>query len=166
MAMISRSCSAILVLLTACGGSAPSTKTDGTSASSGAALAIVELKFFVGDKMGMRLHTDGRLETIVSEGSGESWQDVATLSPDGTVTGKDGKTGRLQPDGTFAGSNGEVAHFKLDGDALVVGDQRITIRDDGTVAGAPEKLAKLRIEGATATQSRRTALLILGLLLS
>jgi hypothetical protein len=161
------------VLVAACGGgSKPAPKTPDTTApatsASGSMLTLAELKFY--DKQGMRMqiHADGKIEMEAKqEGQPAAWTQVGTIGTDGSVTSKDGKAGQLQADGTFKTAEGQDAGFKLDGDTLEMGGKKVTLdaKGDLLVDGAPLPDKDLRIEGATDEKSRRTALLVVGLLM-
>jgi hypothetical protein len=156
-----------VLALAACGGAKPKT-TDPTTTTppADAVLAIGELKFYAGDKLGMHLHADGKLEAAT--GADDKLEEVALVKTDGTITAG-GKTARFGADGSLSGPNGETAPFKLDGATLVAGDKRVTIDDKGNVLinGAVDKDAKaLRIEGATSAPLQRTALVLLALMMT
>lgn len=165
----------VFALLVACGGSkpAPVTSTEPTIpnanmvAPADAVLAIADLKFYMGDQMGLHLHGDGRLEAQAMSNGVSGWHDVATFKPDGTITTPDGKVGgQVQADGSLKSATGEVAPFKLDGEALVVADKRVTIDDKGVfVMDGKMPQPALRVEGATDAKTRRTALLIMALVM-
>jgi hypothetical protein len=156
--------------LAACGGHSPPTKSPTASTpTSGSALAIHDLNFFFKDELDMRLHADGRIEILTTHSEGgksteKTWEDLGVLHADGTLTVKDGKTGALQADGSFKGPEGQSS-FKLTGEELVMADKHFTIDAHGALLldGKPGDLP-LRVEGASDPASRRTALLLIGLL--
>ncbi len=156
---------AMIVLVVACGGAKPAaTPTEPTPAEA-PVLAITDLKFFEGDKMGMELHEDGRLELVVaSEGAQPVKQVIATLEADGSMTAKDGKVAHFHADGTLEGPDGKLAPLKFDGDALVVDGKRVTIDDQGAIS-IDSTASPLRIEGAHDRNAKRTALLLSALIL-
>jgi hypothetical protein len=131
-------------------------------------LAITELKFYEGDKLGMELHPDGSLRVLDKKNGVESWKTLGTLAADGSVKpivpAKPG--GKLGADGTFTSPSGQVAPFKVEADALVIGDKKLTLGADGVFAmnGATAN-PPVRVEGATDAKSRKTALFVLGIVM-
>jgi hypothetical protein len=161
------------VALAACGGHKPTTATDTTAKTTDKTTAVVELaelQFFSGDELGMKLHLNGHLEVknMHSEAgkTTEAWQDVGSIGADGTLT-HDGKThGMFKADGTFATADGKTLPFKLDADTLVAGDKKITLDDKGVLQGGNPMPKPMRVEGATTPGLRRTALLVLALMMT
>lgn len=163
----------VTIAMAACGGSAPPPAAPAPTApvaapnTAGAtSLTITELKFYDGDQLGVQLHANGKLEVKMARAekgkpAQESWIALAQLSPDGKVTHDGQAIGELQPDGTFI-ADGKPQPFKLDGDALVVGDKRITLDEHGVLQGGTS--GHMRVEGLTDAGSRRTALFVLALL--
>ncbi len=170
----------LIALLASCGGGKASTKTDTTAATApggakaGAMLGIADLKFYEGDKLGAHLLADGSFQVE----QGGQWTTVGTITADGKIIGKDGKGGQLQPDGTLKATDPKVQDdpgFKLDADTLVVQGEkgephRVTLDDKGMVVidGKPEPSDKraLRVVGATDVGTRRTALLVIGMMVT
>jgi hypothetical protein len=156
---------AMIVLVVACGGGKPAATPTNPPPAAAPVLAITDLKFFEGDKMGMELHEDGRLELVVAgAGAQPTKQVIATLEADGSMTAKDGKVAHFHPDGTLEGPDGKLAPLKFDGDALVVDGKRVTIDDKGAIS-IDSTASPLRIEGAHDRNARRTALLLSALIL-
>jgi hypothetical protein len=156
---------AALLAFVACGGSKPATDTTPKPAAD-ALLAIGELKFYDGDKLGVHLFPDGRLQVLANKNGAETWQDIATVKADGTITGPKGESAHVNADGTITGPKGEVAQFKLDGAALVAGDKRLTIDDKGVfLLNGKTDGPQLRVEGASDAKLQRTALVIVGMLM-
>lgn len=167
-----------LFVLIGCGGSKPTATTAPATtaattapqaAAPSAVLTIVELAFYDGDDLGMKLAADGTVTAKATRneaGKPESvtWRPVVKLASDGTVTAHDQLIGQLKPDGTFEKAGGGAAPFHLEGTALVAGDRRITIDDKGTLVGVMQRERPARVEGAKDDGSRRTALLLLGVL--
>ncbi|HUJ61617.1 MAG TPA: hypothetical protein VLX92_24095 [Kofleriaceae bacterium] len=154
------------------GGAAASAGSAG-SASAGSASApaapVPELKFYEGDNMGLHVARDGKLEIEnIEAGKPKTWKTVGTMKADGTVVADDGSYGNLLPDGTFKMSTGQSAPFQISGDALIIQGKKITIDDKGNVLldGATPPGGAMRVEGVVDAQSRRLALLVLGLLVS
>jgi len=142
----------------------PPTPAPAPVAKAATGVELGELKFFTGDDLGMQLHANGHLEVRVQDAS---WQDVGSLTPDGTIHAPDGSPhGRITPDGAFVAPSGKVAPFKLDGDVLVQGDKRLSIDAKGEVQGGNTMLAPMRVDGATTPGLKRTALVVLALLMS
>ncbi len=156
---------AIIVLVVACSGGKPVAAPVAPTPVETPVLAITDLKFLEGNQMGMELHEDGRLELVVAgEGAQPMKQVIATLEPDGSMTGKDGKVAHFHADGSLEGPDGKLAPLKFDGEVLVVDGKRVTIDDKGTVS-VDGAASPLRIEGAHDRNARRTALLLSALVL-
>ncbi len=165
-------------LLAACGGGPKPAPAEPTPAPAAAPAAptgpweLGELKFYQGDELGMQLHANGHLEVKLVHGEPgkppeERWQDVGAVSPDGTVTAIDGKKhAEIKPDGSVVTQDGATAPFHLEGDTLVVADKKITIDDKGILQGGNDMGKPMRIEGATTPGLKRTALVVLALILS
>jgi hypothetical protein len=169
----------VAIALAACGGGnkpvAPApepTVPVAAAAPAAGALELGELKFFAGDDLGMQMHANGHFEVKVGKTepgkpAETAWQDVGSLGADGSISSSDGaKHGQVKPDGSFVGPDGQVAPFKLDGEALVVADKKITIDDKGILQGGNDMGKPMRIEGATTPGLKRTALVLLALLMS
>jgi len=163
-----------MLAFAACGGKTkPTTTTDvaNTDLKAAAVVELAELKFFEGDDLGMKLHSDGHLEVKGMKSGGgqpatESWQDVGSIGADGTLT-HDGKVhGTFKPDGSFVTADGKTLPFKLDGDTLTADDKKITLDDKGVLQGGNPMPKPMRVEGASTPGLRRTALLVLALMLS
>jgi hypothetical protein len=170
---------ALVVLVAACGGSPKSTSTptatagsDAPAATASAApglLGIVELKFFDEDnKLGMHLHPDGKLETLVKHSGGgkptsEDWKQLAVFSADGTISVNDQEVAQLQADGTLKSADGRVAPFKIDGATLVAGGKKLAFDDKGQLTLDGEPVKEIRVEGITELNTKRTALLIVAM---
>ena len=168
----------VAILLAACGGGnkpvapAPAPAAAPVAAAPAGTLELGELKFYAGDELGMQMHANGHFEVKTSHAepgkpAETAWQDVGSIGADGTISSHDGAThGQVKPDGSFVGPEGQVAPFKLDGDALVVADKKITIDDKGILQGGNDMDKPMRIEGATTPGLKRTALVILALLMT
>jgi hypothetical protein len=168
----------VAIALAACGGgnkpvapvAAPPAVPVAAAAPAGS-IELGELKFYAGDDLGMQIHANGHFEVRVSKAdpgkpAETSWQDVGSIAADGTISSSDGaKHGQVKPDGSFVGPEGQVAPFKLDGEALVVADKKITIDDKGILQGGNDMGKPMRIEGATTPGLKRTALIVLALLM-
>jgi hypothetical protein len=165
--------------LAACGGgnkpAATSTTTPApeTTTAQAGGIELGELKFYEGDDLGMQLHANGHLEVKVShseEGkpAEEKWMDVGVIGADGSVSDSEGnKHGTIDADGSFKSPDGQTAPFHLEGETLVVGDKKITIDDKGILQGGNDSAGKpMRIEGATTPGRKRTALVLLALLMA
>lgn len=163
--------------LAACGGGhkpAPAEPTPTPSAAPAPTgpWELGELKFYQGDELGMQLHANGHLEVKLVHGEPgkppeERWQDVGAVSPDGTVTAIDGKKhAEIKPDGSVVTQDGTTAPFHLEGETLVVSDKKITIDDKGILQGGNDMGKPMRIEGATTPGLKRTALVVLALIMS
>lgn len=164
----------LVALLVACGGSPqpattptpPPPARDAAVAPEVTGLSVVELKFFNGDMPKLVLHADGKLETntAVKPHAKAQWIAMAQVTADGKIAHEGQPIGELKPDGTFVTPDGKVAPFKLEGDVLVLADKRVSLGDNGSLQGVDGSSAKLRVEGATDLGSRRTALLLLALM--
>ena len=164
--------------LAACGGGtkpAPAEPTPTTAAAPAAPTGpweLGELKFYQGDELGMQMHANGHLEVKLvhaepGKATVEKWQDVGALSADGTITALDGKKhAEVKPDGSIVSQDGQTAPFHLEGETLVVGDKKISIDDKGILQGGNDMGKPMRIEGATTPGLRRTALVVLALIMA
>ncbi|HSN25902.1 MAG TPA: hypothetical protein VLT45_06435 [Kofleriaceae bacterium] len=163
--------------LAACGGGhkpapAEPTATPAAAPAPTGPWELGELKFYQGDELGMQLHANGHLEVKLVHGEPgkppeERWQDVGAVSPDGTVTAIDGKKhAEIKPDGSVVTQDGGTAPFHLEGETLVVADKKITIDDKGILQGGNDMGKPMRIEGATTPGLKRTALVVLALIMS
>jgi hypothetical protein len=168
----------VAIALAACGGGnkpvapvAPPPAVPVAAAAPAGSIELGELKFYAGDDLGMQIHANGHFEVRVSKAEAgkpaeTTWQDVGSIGADGTISSSDGaKHGQVKPDGSFVGPEGQVAPFKLDGEALVVADRKITIDDKGILQGGNDMGKPMRIEGATTPGLKRTALIVLALLM-
>ena len=170
-----------IVLLAACGGSSskPAT-TASTTAPSTTEMApghapVVELaalSFYEGDELGMKLQPDGHLQVKQKSSEAgkpvtEKWLDVASLAADGTLTTEGGKVnGALHADGSFVTADGKTLPFKLEGDTLIAKDQHITVDAKGMLQGGNPMPKPMRVDGASTPGLRRTALLVLALIMT
>jgi hypothetical protein len=164
-------------VLAACGGGHKPAPAEPTPTPAAAPMPtgpweLGELKFYQGDEMGMQLHANGHLEVKLVHGEPgkppvERWQDVGALTPDGTVTAIDGKKhAEIKPDGSVVTQDGATAPFHLEGETLVVADKKITIDDKGILQGGNDMGKPMRIEGATTPGLKRTALVVLALIMA
>jgi hypothetical protein len=164
--------------LAACGGGNKPVATsttpapEATTAPAGG-IELAELKFYEGDDLGMQLHADGHLQVKVShseEGkpAEEKWMDVGVIGADGSVSDAEGtKHGTIGADGSFKSPDGQAAPFHLEGETLVIGDKKLTIDDQGILQGGNNDTGKpMRVEGATTAGRKRTALVLLAILLA
>ncbi len=177
----------LLVMLLACGGgkSTPPAYPDPDPAGSasapkpavaGSALALGELKFYQDNVLMMALHADGTLEAIDQYTAQPGMKKLATLTSDGKITLDNGGVFVVKPDGTVVQGDGSQRNndgpnpsYTIDGDALVVAGQRIRIDDHGklvTDGGPVEANKELRIEGANDPGTKRTALVLIGIVLN
>jgi hypothetical protein len=154
----------------ACGGSkATTTTTANVAANASGGIALKELSFYEGNDLGMKLHADGMVEvkgkhSASGQPTTETWQHIAQLTTDGKVLHDGVVGGQLKADGTFEMSNGKPAAFHIEGAALVIGDKKVTIDDKGQLQGGNADAKPMRVDGVTDDASRRTALLMLGLM--
>ncbi len=174
----------IIMTLAACGpvypkgnGTGP-TLGSGAGSGSGSAVvtqpsapgvfALAELKFYLGDDLGLQLHADGQIEENRADpGKPPQWAPLGKITNDGRLVMPDGnQVGAWQSDGTFKSQKGETAPFKFDGEALVVDGKSLTIDPQGILRGGSETEKVLRVEGATDAGSRRAALFVLALAFS
>lgn len=163
--------------LAACGGgnkpaATTTTPAPETTTAPAGGIELAELKFYEGDDLGMQLHADGHLQVKMShseEGkpAEEKWMDVGVIGADGSVSDAEGnKHGTIGADGSFKSPDGQTAPFHLEGETLVVGDKKITIDDKGILQGGNDMGKPMRIEGATTPGLKRTALVLLALLMA
>ena len=177
---------AALVFLVACGPMIPPPKggpTGGSgsdvAAGSGSAapntnpgfpgvFAFSEMKFFLGDDLGLQLHADGVMEENAADpGQPVKWSPMGKLTTDGRLLAPNGtELGGVQPDGSFKSSHGEVAPFKFSGESLVIADKTLSIDAQGVFRGGGEGEKPLRVEGTTDPGTRRAALFMLALAFS
>ena len=160
---------AILVFAAACGSSSPAPvdpATAGSAAPTAVAaqaagvLGIAEITVKESGKDMMAVHANGDVQ--INDTSG--WKTIGKLETNGKLTTADGKTGQLGPDGVFTTPEGP-APFKIDGAALVAGNTRITI-ENGKIVGGDDAAKSVDIVGANDDATKRTTLLLLGLLLT
>ncbi len=170
----------VAIVLAACGGgnkpaatqTAPLPTATATAAASTGTVELGELKFFEGDEMGMQLHANGHLEVKMTHSEAgkppqDSWQEVGAIAADGSVTGPDGKKhAEIKADGSMVSPDGQTAPFHLEGETLVIADKKITIDDKGILQGGNDGGKPVRIEGATTPGLKRTALVLLALLMA
>ncbi|HEX4452021.1 MAG TPA: hypothetical protein VH143_14180 [Kofleriaceae bacterium] len=164
---------AIIAFAAACGSSSPApvapTAANGSAAVSTTAacapparpgvLGITDIMVKDGGKAMMAVKANGDVQINDS-----GWKTIGKLDPSGKFVTADGQTGQLGSDGSFTTPEG-AAPFKLDGAALVANGQRITI-EDGKIVGGNDTAKTVEIECANDDSTKRTTLLILGLLLS
>jgi hypothetical protein len=166
-----------VIALAACGGGNKPAATTATPAPEATApkaggLELAELKFYEGDDLGMQLHADGHLQVKMSHSTDgkpaeEKWMDVGVIGADGSVSDTEGKKhGTIEADGSFKGPDGQTAPFHIEGETLVVGDKKITIDDKGILQGGNDMGKPMRIEGATTPGLKRTALVLLAILMA
>ena len=132
-------------------------------------LGITDLKFYQNDKLGhpkqgMHLHADGRLEYVSEQDpdpSSWSWQDGGWVVADGTLYYLTQHVGHLLPDGEYR-EEGLGNSAVLTGDVLHVKGKHVTIDDRGVVmVDGREGIPLTRVDGASDTLTKRTALLII-----
>lgn len=151
--------------LLACGGKAVAKPQAAAApkASTTTTVELAELKFYVGDDLGMQLHADGHV-LVMTEAQ---WADIGRIATDGTITAPDGSTrGHITADGSVVGPSGKAAPFHMEGTTLVLADRRFTIDDKGVLQGGEKMQAQTRIEGATTPGLKRTALVLLASLMT
>jgi hypothetical protein len=165
---------AILVFAAACGSSSPAPVAPTAGAGSAAIaqptaacappaqpglLGITDITVKDNGKDMMAIKANGDVQI-----NDTGWKTIGTLDPSGKFVTADHQTGQLGADGTFSTPEGP-APFKLDGAALVANGQRITI-ENGKLVGGNDTAKTVEIVCANDDSTKRTALLILGLLLS
>jgi hypothetical protein len=163
----------ILAFAAACGSSSPAPVAPNAGAGSAVAqptaacappaqpglLGITDITVKDAGKDAMAVKANGDVQ--VNDGG---WKTIGKLDPTGKFVTADGQTGQLGADGTFSTPEGP-APFKLDGAALVASGQRITI-ENGKIVGGNDSAKTVEIVCANDDSTKRTALLILGLILS
>jgi hypothetical protein len=156
----------VLVLAAACGSSSPPAQpttpppTEVATPASTGLLGIGEITVKESGKDMLAVHANGDVQIFDQN----AWKPIGKLSADGKLVTSDGKVGQLQADGSFTTPEGP-APFKLDGAALVAGGTRLTI-DGGKLVGGNDSANAIAITGADNDGTKRTTLLLLGLLLS
>ncbi len=155
----------VLVLAAACGSSPPPPSSNAatppvapTPASTGL-LGVAEISVKEAGKDLLAVHADGNVQIYDN-----AWKPIGKLSADGKLVTVDNKIGQLQADGSFTTPEGP-APFKLDGAALVAGTTRITI-ENGKLVGGDDSTKDVTITGADNDGTKRTTLLLLGLLVA
>ena len=153
---------ALLVLFAAACGSkkpAPATPpptTTTATASGEVTLELGEMKLVdVNKNKAVLIHADGTIEFEGVKG--------AKVTKDGKITNDQGEVGfTLQPDGTIKGPDGRVVEVTLTAEgAIKNGDKTISLDDKGALVGANPDAPQMRIEGATSTGLKRTAMFVL-----
>jgi hypothetical protein len=152
---------AILVLLVACGSKKPeAAKPDPTTTTTTAATADVlelgEMKLVdVNKNKAVLIHADGSIEYEGVKG--------AIVTKDGKITNDKGEVGfALQPDGTIKGPENDTLSVTLTAEgANKSGDKTISLDENGGLLGSNPDAPQMRIEGATTTGLKRTAMFVL-----
>lgn len=149
-------------------GSAAAGSIDPHNAGVPGTFAFAEMKFFLGEDLGLQLHADGGMEENSAEpGKPPQWMSMGKLTTDGRLLAPTGaELGGVQPDGTFKSTRGEVAPWKIVGETLVIADKTLSIDANGVFHGGGEGDKQLRIEGTTDAGTRRAALFMLALAFS
>ncbi len=164
---------AIIAFAAACGSSSPApvapTAANGSAVATTTAacappaqpglLGITDIRVKDGGKDMMAVKANGDIQINDS-----GWKTIGKLDTTGKFVTADGQTGQLGADGSFTTPEGP-APFKLDGAALIANGQRITI-ENGKIVGGNDTAKTVEIECANDDSTKRTTLLILGLLLS
>lgn len=175
--MIKLSSVVVAIALAACGGgnkqpATPAAPVPAPVAASTSTVELGELKFYEGDDLGLQLHANGHLEVKMTHAEAGKpaqtmWHDVGSVAADGTISDADGKKhAQITADGSMVTPDGQKAPFHLDGEALVIADKKITIDDKGMLQGGNDMGKPVRIEGATTPGLKRTALVVLALLMA
>jgi hypothetical protein len=168
-------------LLAACGGAssptpaatpiaiAPASPVAGPAGAP--VLGVAELQFFAKDQLVAQLTRDGVFEVLVAAGGKQSWNKIATVRPDGSIEGTDHQLAHMRADGTVIDHDGSTAPFHFAGDVMVYGaDHKIGLDPTGSLlldgAAPTDPAEQLHITGATDPNVRKTALLILALLIA
>ncbi len=153
---------AILVLLVACGSKKPEpaqpepTPTTTTAPAGAVTLELGEMKLVdVNKDKAVSIHADGSIEYEGVKG--------AIVTKDGKITNDKGEVGfTLQPDGSIKGPDGHVVEVTLTAEgAIKNGDKMISLDDKGELVGGNPNAPQMRIEGATSTGLKRTAMFVL-----
>ena len=156
----------VFLFAAACGSSPaqqttpPPPPTTATPAAATGVLGLGEILVKDGGQDMLAVHANGQVQI----NDGGTWKPIGTLSTDGKMVTADGKTGQLQADGTFMTPEGPVP-FKLDGPALVAGSTKLTI-ENGKLVGGNDSAKSVSITGADTDGTKRTTLLIIGLLMA
>lgn len=156
---------AIALTAAACGGGSkkPATGPTGTGSGSAAVVAAPRLEIaeisIASNGTTLFVHGDGSMEAV----NGDQRQPLGTLTSDGKFTSIDGEVGQLQDDGSFVLKEGP-APFKLVDEKLVVGADSFTIDANNVIQGGKVDLTRVKLTGVTNRGTRRTALLMLGML--
>jgi len=163
--------------IAACGGgnkpaaTSPTPAAAATTAPVAGGLELADLKFYAGEELGFQLHANGHLEAHVTKTADGKpvpaiWVAAGDIAADGSVTDDNGqKQGVIQSDGSFKTPDGQTAPFHLEGETLVIADKKLTLDDHGNLMGL-DSGATMRIEGATTPGRKRTALILLAIMVS
>lgn len=150
---------AILVLFAAACGSKkpePAPTPNGPTATAGVLLELGEMKLVdVNNNKAVLVHADGVIE---HEGKKH-----AKVTADGKITNDKGEVGfTLQPDGSIKGPDGRVVEVTLTAEgAIRNGDKVISLDATGALVGANPDAPQMRVEGASTTGLKRTAMFVL-----
>jgi len=134
--------------------------TETAAASAGEVkLALAELTFKSGEKVGFVLKADGSLMA-------EDGTMVAIVGADGSMSKVDGtRVAKLNADGSVD-SEGKKLPLNIDTDGVMTaGDQKLSFNDAGVLQGGNPDAPPMAVEGLT-PETRRTAMLILTMMLT
>jgi len=147
---------AFVLFAAACGGGG-SKKPDTVTAQAGVELEFGELKIIdVNKNEAVLVHANGEIEMAGVK--------VVKVTKDGKIVRTDnGEVGFvLNADGTIKGPEGKVLELTLSSDAVIKnGDKTITLDAAGLLLGGNPDAPQMKVEGATTTGQKRTALFVL-----
>ena len=144
---------ALLIILAACSSKKPEPAKP--TATAAVELELGEMKLIdVNKNEAVVIHADGSIDYPGIKG--------LTVSKDGKLS-KDGQVAMtLNADGTITMPDGKAAEVTLSAEAVVKsGDKIVSIDANGALLGGNPNAPQMKVEGATTTGLKRTALFVL-----
>ena len=153
----------IVALVTACGhASAAPQAPVAAPAVVEDRLGIASLEVFFNGVLTAKMHADGSVDM----GEPDQLRPIFQIHSDGTIVTADGARGRLRDDGRLETPSGAVSRFTLEGDRVSIGGRQLTLDANGVVVlDPPIPGTPPRAQGVTGPATRRTALLLIAMLL-
>ena len=121
-------------------------------------LAISEIRI-TEKQQAIALHDDGTVELV----NGAAKSVYGTLRRDGVFVDFSGVVSKLLPDGSFTTGDGP-SQFTLRDETLTLGDRVVTFDDHNQLQGMAGEDVKL--EGVTGMETQRSALLLIGMIMT
>jgi hypothetical protein len=154
---------AISLTLAACGGGG--TKSDTTpTAKAGVQLGLGEIKLIdVNKNEAVLIHADGTIEMPNGEKPAKVTADGKLVSLDPNDKGEVGF--ELHPDGSVKSTDGKISGPMISADGvLTIGDMTVSVDAEGNLIGGNPDAPKMRVEGATDANLKRTAMFVLAVM--